>query len=75
MNQRSKRLVGVGTKTNAVASGVIVYGLFSLFFLGWRAVSYFRNAYLDVPSLALAALFGVVAVFAYRRAKRFNIQC
>ena len=75
MNQRSKRLVGVGTKTNAVASGVFIYGLFSLFFLGWSAVIYYRSAQLDVPSLGLAVLFGIVAVFAHRRAKQFNIQC
>jgi hypothetical protein len=75
MNQRSKRLVGVGGKTNALTGGVFIYGMFSLFFLGWSAVVYYRSAQLDFPSLGLGLLFGIVAAFAHRRAKQFNIHC
>lgn len=75
MNQRSKRLVGVGAKSNVITGGVFIYGLFSLFFLVWSAVTYYRTAQLDFPSLGLGLLFGIVAAFAHRRAKQFNIQC
>jgi uncharacterized membrane protein len=75
LNQRSKRLVGVGTKPSAVPSGVIVYGLFSAFFLGWFGLNYYRSGHVEYASLGLGLLFVFVAAFAYRKAKQLNLNC
>jgi uncharacterized membrane protein len=75
MNQRSKRLVGVGSKSNVMAGGVVTYGLFSAFFLVWAGVTYFRTGQIEFSSVGLGLLFAFIALFAHRRAKQFSLQC
>lgn len=75
MNQRGKKIYGIGVARQKLPSGVIVWLLFSLLFGGFGIFTSFRN---HEPEWFLLS-FGVVSLFiagmAYRRAKDVGLQC
>ena len=75
MTQKSKKLVGIGANSPTMPGGVVVYTLFTLFFLGWGAVATYRTHQPDYPSFGIGTLFMVVTIFMYFRAKKTGLKC
>jgi hypothetical protein len=75
-NERSKKIYGIGDyKTNKLASGVLVWILLSVVMWIAFSVSYFLGDSLDISSLAMAIIFSVITVIAYRSSKNTGINC
>lgn len=75
MNQRGKKLYGIGVTKTKLPSGVIMWLLFAALFGGFGVFVSIRN---QEPEWFLL-LFGVISLFVagitYRRAKDFGLQC
>jgi NAD(P)-dependent dehydrogenase (short-subunit alcohol dehydrogenase family) len=75
MNQRGKKLYGIGVAKNKIPSGVIMWILFGLLFGGFGVLNSFRNGQAEWFILVFSATSFVVAFIAYRRAKEVGLQC
>ena len=76
INQRSKKVYGIGAVSKKkFSSALIYYALFVVFLLGMGIFNSVRSAEPDYSSFALATLFSVFIVVAYRRNKDIGIQC
>lgn len=75
MNQRGKKIYGIGLDRKRLPSGVVMWLLFGTLFSGFGVFTSLRT---NQPEWFLL-LFGValffIAWFAYRRAKDVGIQC
>jgi hypothetical protein len=76
MNQRGKKVYGLGGGARSVIpSGVIMWALFCVFFVGIGVFTYIRSGHLEPFMLGFGTLCGVVGFIAYRRARNIGLQC
>jgi hypothetical protein len=75
MNQRGKRIYGIGSGPRKLPSGVIMWGLFAVFFTGFGIYQSFLREEPDWFLLGFGGLSAVVAFMAYRRTKDIGLQC
>jgi hypothetical protein len=77
MTQRAKRIYGIGGGTGAtrLATGVIMWGLFAVFFIGFGVAPLFRGRQLEWFPLAFGILSAIVAAVAFKRSRESGIQC
>jgi hypothetical protein len=75
MNQRGKRIYGIGTGPRKVPSGVIMWSLFAVFFTGFGIYQSVLKEQPDWFLLVFGCLSAVVALMAYRRSKDIGLQC
>jgi hypothetical protein len=75
MNQRGKRIYGIGTGSKKLPSGVIIWVLFAVFFTGFGIYQSIRNHEPEWFLLAFGALSAVIGFLAYRRTKDIGLQC
>jgi hypothetical protein len=75
MNQRGKKLYGIGNAKKKIPTGVVIWGLFSVVFGGAGAINTITNESPDWFSLCFGLTFLFITVLAYRRAKETGLQC
>ena len=75
MNQRGKKIYGLTGAKSSLPSGVIVWTLFCLFFIGFAVLRYFKNHEIEPFLIGFGLLCGVIAVIAYRRVRSIGLQC
>lgn len=75
MNQRGKRIYGIGVGHKAIPSALIMWLLFGTIFVGFGAFNSFRSHAPDWFTLLFGVTFFVVAWLAHRRAKDIGIRC
>jgi len=75
MNQRGKKLYGIGVSNKKIPSGVIMWVMFGLLFGGFGVFNSLRNGQPEWFLLTFGAASFVIAVIAYRRAKEVGLQC
>jgi hypothetical protein len=72
---RSKQIYNIGTKGNAVPSGILVYIFFTVLFLGWGAFEYFFKSRVNEFIIVMGIGFGVMGIIMYRRIKKMDLNC
>lgn len=75
MNQRGKRIYGIGVQRRRLPSSVIMWVLFALFFVGFGVYHSFLRHQPEWFLLILGGLFAIIAFVAYRRTKDIGLQC
>ena len=75
MNQRAKRIYGIGAAPRKLPSGVIMWGLFAVFFTGFGIYQSLQKHEPDWFLLIFGCMSAAIAVMVYRRAKDVGIQC
>ncbi|MFT4172337.1 MAG: hypothetical protein QM639_07240 [Rhodocyclaceae bacterium] len=75
MNQRGKKLYGIGGTKKRLPSGVVMWGLFAALFCGAGVINTISRGTPDWFLLCFGAVSVIVAVIAYRRAKETGLQC
>lgn len=74
MNQRVKRMFGIGAAPRKLSVGVIMLGLFAVFYMGFGIYQSLQKDEPDWFLLIFGCIFAGIAVMAYRRAKEIGIQ-
>lgn len=74
MNQRGKKLYGIGVPKK-IASGVIMWFLFSAFFGAFGIFQTIKTGQPDWFLLLFGAASLFIAILAYRRTKESGLQC
>lgn len=74
MNQKVKRIYGIGA-AQRLNSGVLIWGMFAVFFLGWGILESVRTGRPDWFPLIFGFLALVITVVIYRRSKDTGLQC
>lgn len=72
---RSKQIYSIGSKPNAVPSGILVYVFFTVIFLGWSGFEYLSESKINEFLIIMGIGFGIMGVIMYRRIKKLNINC
>ena len=75
MNQRGKKIYGIGVARPKIPSGVIMWLLFGALFSGFGAFAWFKARDLGWFLLLFGAASFFVAWLGYRRAKDVGLQC
>jgi hypothetical protein len=75
MNQRGKKIYGIGVANPRIPSGVIAWLLFAAMFGGFGIYQSVVNREPEWFFLAFAGILIVIAIIAYRRAKETGLQC
>ena len=75
MNQKGKKIYGIGASRSKLPSGVIMWLLFAAFFGGYGIYVSYRKQQPEWFLLIFGAISLVIAVIAYRRAKDLGLQC
>lgn len=75
MNQRGKRIYGIGVDRKRLPSGIVMWLLFGTIFAGFGAVSSYRSHEPDWFPLLFGLAFYFIAWLAYRRVKEIGLQC
>jgi len=75
MNQRGKKIYGIGIAKPKVVSGVIAWLLLAALFGGTGTYGAFGNKQGAWFLLAFAGISIVIAIIAHRRAKDIGLQC
>jgi len=74
MNQRGKKIYGIGVAKPKVPSGVVMWLLFAALFGSYGIYDVMVSNHPTWFFLAFAALAIVIAIFVYRRAKDTGLQ-
>lgn len=72
---RNKQIYSIGSKSNIMSSGVIMYFLFAALFGGWGAYSSIVRGSVDGFPLLMGAGMLVIGFIAFARQKKLNIRC
>jgi hypothetical protein len=75
MNQRGKKIYGIGVAPRKLPSAVLVWLVFATLFSGFGVLTSFRNHQPEWFTLLFGGAFFYIAWLAYRRAKDVGIQC
>ena len=75
MNQRGKKIYGIGVARPKLPSGVVMWLLFGTLFGGFGIFNSIRNEAPEWFLLLFGVLSFVVAGMAYKRAKDVGLQC
>jgi hypothetical protein len=75
MNQRGKKIYGIGVAKPKIPSGVIMWLLFAAMFGGFGTYNSIVNREPEWFLLVFAGISVVIAILAYRRAKDVGLQC
>ena len=75
MNQRNKKMYGIGVARPKLPSGVIMWLLFAALFAGSGIFISIRNQELEWFLLLFVVVSLFVAILAYKRAKEVGLQC
>jgi hypothetical protein len=74
--ERGNKIYGIGKhKTKMPASGVLMWGLFAIFFWGMAVYIYISKGNVDVFTIGMAGLFSVAFGLAYYSTRRTGIKC
>ena len=69
-------MYGLGTGVKSVIpSGVIMWALFCVFFLGIGVFTYIKSGTVEPFTIGFGTLCGVVGFIAYRRTRNIGLQC
>lgn len=74
MMQRSKKVYGIGLKTKAIPSGIIVWGTAGVGFFAFGVYNSLTPNPVDWLSLGMGVIFVGFAVFAYVRTKDLGLR-
>ena len=74
MNQRGKRIYGIGMKPK-LASGVIVWIMFAVLFIGWGVFQTIKTGEPEWFPIIFGIGAGVIAAIVYRRSREIGLQC
>lgn len=72
---RSKQIYSIGSKPNAVPSGILIYVFFSVLFLGWSGFEYLTKSRINEFLIVMGLGFVVMGIIMYRRIKKLNLNC
>ena len=75
MNQRAKKIYGIGVAKKKIPSGVIIWVMFGLLFSGFGIFNSLRDGQPEWFLLVFGAMGFIIAFIAYRRAKEVGLQC
>jgi hypothetical protein len=75
MNQRGKKIYGIGVARPKVPSGVVMWLLFAALFGGFGIFTSIRNQEPEWFLLLFAVVSLFIAGLAYKRAKEVGLQC
>lgn len=75
MNQRGKKLYGIGVDRKRLPSGVVMWLLFGTLFGGFGVYTSVRTGVPDGFLLIFGVACFVIAALAHRRAKEVGLQC
>lgn len=75
INQRGKKLYGIGVDRKKLPSGVVMWLLFGTMFGGFGVYTYLRSGVPDWFLLIFGLACFVIAAMAYRRVKDLGLQC
>jgi hypothetical protein len=75
MNQRAKKLYGIGVAKKTIPLGVVMWVLFGLLFGGFGVFESLRSGQPEWFPLMFSVVSFVIAFMAYRRAKEVGLQC
>lgn len=75
MNQRGKKIYGIGAASRKLPSGVVMWLLFGALFVGYGIYASIMNNEPDWFLLLFGAISLFIAGLSYRRAKDVGLQC
>jgi uncharacterized membrane protein YhhN len=75
MNQRGKKIYGIGGSKQKIPSGVIIWVLLGLLFSGFGIFDGLHDGQPEWFSLLFGAASFIIAFIVYRRAKEVGLQC
>ena len=76
MNERGKKIYGIGGyRTNKIASGVWIWVLLSIVMWITAGASFFLLSDPDYGTAAMAVVFSIITVIAYRTSKYTGLNC
>lgn len=75
MNQRGKKIYGIGVAQKRLPTGVVVWGLFAVLFGGAGAINTISSDTPDWFSICFGIASVIVAATLYKRAKETGLQC
>jgi hypothetical protein len=74
MNNKGKRIYGIGSSKKRLPSGALIYIIMAVVFGGIGIAGSFGGE-IQWFMLIMGAMFGIFSVIAYRRAKDIGLQC
>jgi hypothetical protein len=75
MNQRGKRLYGIGTSRKHLPLAPLMWGLFALLFLGVGLLPWFQGRDIQWFLVLFGLIAAVLAIVSYRRIKELQLNC
>lgn len=72
---KSKRIYSIGTKPRLLPTGILMYFMFASLFFFWGVYNSFQWNKIDYFTLLMGIGFFVVAIIAYVKNKKLNLNC
>jgi amino acid permease len=72
---KSKIIYSIGSKSKLLPTGILMYFMFSVLFFCWGVYNSFQWNKIDYFTMFMGITFFVIAIIAYNRNKRINLNC
>jgi hypothetical protein len=75
MNQKAKRIYGIGTSKRRMPLAPLMWGLFAILFVGFGVFRFFEHGHLEWFPLLFGLVAAILGVVSYRRVKELQLNC
>ena len=72
---KSAQIYGVGSNSKVPPTGVLMYAMFGIMFLGWGTYNSISRDRLDLFALIMGTGFLAFGIYTYFRVRKLNLNC